>query len=254
MEIHEGTIREVVESIHYAPGLVNTGDLEPATKTITATSEAVGLTNADYSATLTLSKPADARLVVKRICTRFEVIRDSGTSLWTQMRVYVDVQDAAHMLFDNNIQDPAQNPASSAVHETYKPDIYNLLKDGGAHTFYFFLWVDSGDSIISKVQLWEAVGSPSTAFDGEPIMQLNHKGLIGVAAHASQREGSGTTTTMLMPDGDAATYFNAILQTTSAEFGVGSFIGRNPVIAIKGTVGTDLNYVSRILFLLRSEK
>jgi len=254
MEIHAGTIREVVKTIHFVPGIQDSGDLEPATKTITATAEAVGLANADYSVSLTLPKPDDARLVVKRVCTRFEVIRDSGTSTWTQMRVYVDVQDAAHMLFDNNIQDPTQNPASSAVHETYKPDIYNLLKDGGAHTFYFFLWVDSGDSVISKVQLWEAVGSPSTAFDGEPIMQLTHKGLVGVAAHASQREGSGTATTMLMPDGDATTYFNAILRTTNAEFGIGSFIGRNPVIAIKGTVGTDLNYVSRILFLLRSEK
>ncbi len=64
---------ERVEAITYAPGLQNSEDLESGTKTITATAEASGIENTDYSAALTLPQPDDIRLEVKRVASRLAV-------------------------------------------------------------------------------------------------------------------------------------------------------------------------------------
>ena len=96
-------IQERIEGISYTPNSQYSTDLETGTKAITATSEASGLANADYSSALTLPRPADARLAVKRIAARLAVAVDSfdgATHLYC--RVYLDQQDAAHMLFDED--------------------------------------------------------------------------------------------------------------------------------------------------------
>ena len=53
--------------------LQDTGDLEAATKTITEASKPA---TADYSASLTLLKPSDVRLVIKAIAARLQTTRD----------------------------------------------------------------------------------------------------------------------------------------------------------------------------------
>ncbi|MBU2685741.1 MAG: hypothetical protein KKF27_21060, partial [Gammaproteobacteria bacterium] len=58
----EGVIQEQIELLFYSPGVMDTIDLEAATKTITVIVEATGLANADYSKGLTLPKPSDARM------------------------------------------------------------------------------------------------------------------------------------------------------------------------------------------------
>lgn len=54
------------------------------------------------TSSLTLPKPADARLVVKRICARLQVAVDTipGGDTDLYCRVYVDAQDVNHRLFD----------------------------------------------------------------------------------------------------------------------------------------------------------
>ncbi|MFC1904358.1 hypothetical protein ACFLXT_01120 [Chloroflexota bacterium] len=96
----ETGIQEKVESILYQPGLVDSGDLESGTHTIVPTSRpAIG--SAQYSASLTLSKPADARLVVRRIAARLKVnIAGLGTATTVNCAVRVDVDDADHELFN----------------------------------------------------------------------------------------------------------------------------------------------------------
>ena len=101
-KFHSDT-QEKIGLIEYLPYLENTGDLEAGTKTITATSEATGVANADYSMALTLSKPSDARLVVTRIAARLAVTIDSfDVAEHLYCRVYVDAQDANHRLFDED--------------------------------------------------------------------------------------------------------------------------------------------------------
>lgn len=68
----EGIFREVIESLTFDPDLMASGDLEPGTATITPTSRpATG--SAQYSASLTLAKPSDSRIAVKRIAARLSV-------------------------------------------------------------------------------------------------------------------------------------------------------------------------------------
>ena len=101
--------QEKIEVITYEPSAKDTGDLESGTKTITATSEATGVGNADYSQALTLPQPGDGRLVVTRIAARLAVTIDSfDVAEHLYCRVYVDTQDANHLLFDtdcNSIRD-----------------------------------------------------------------------------------------------------------------------------------------------------
>jgi hypothetical protein len=157
-KLHSDT-QAKIESIVYQPNLQDTGDLEAGTRTITATGEAVGTVNADYSHSLTLSKPGDARLAVKRIVNRLETTIDSMTAGHLYCRVYVDTQDAGQRLFDKNWTSPG---AKSDAVDSYTGAIFNLLADGYPHTFYFFFWVDSGNAVVNLVQLTESVGTCST--------------------------------------------------------------------------------------------
>lgn len=124
-------IQEKIESISYTPGVQGSGDLEAGTRTITATVEASGLGNADYNQALTLAKPDDIRLVVKRIAARLAVTVDSfdaATHLYC--RVYVDVQDANHRLFDEDWSSAGAKLDAVDTHPGASATIFGLLKDG----------------------------------------------------------------------------------------------------------------------------
>ena len=94
--------QEKVETIVYPHLIPTTGDLEAATKTITAAVEATGVVNADYSSALTLPKPSDTRLVILKVAARLAVTIDSMTAGHLYCRVYVDAQDADHRLFNED--------------------------------------------------------------------------------------------------------------------------------------------------------
>ena len=117
-------IQEKIETIVYSPSVKDSGDLESATKTITATAEASGSANADYNAVLTLPDPDDARLVVKRIAARLAVTIDSfDTATILYCRVYVDAQDADHLLFDESWNSTG---AKLAAEDTRLPSISTI--------------------------------------------------------------------------------------------------------------------------------
>ncbi len=169
---------EMVDTIDYGPGLEDTGDLEGGTRTITATVEAAGVGNADYSHSMALAKPVDPRLVVKRIAARLAVNIDTMTAGHLHCRVYVDQQDADHRLFDSDWDTTGEKLAADTVYADSKAVIFDLLRDGSSHTFYFFLWVDSGNAVISRIQLWEGVGTSSTDSIGAPntlVMTRAHR-------------------------------------------------------------------------------
>ncbi len=229
--------------VSYAPGIQTTNDLEAATKTITATAKGAV---ADYSAALTLAAPTDARLAVQRICSRLQVTRDSGTSANLYCSVFVDSADGsdANKRLFNAVDIQAGNLASVDVHASNLATIFNLLKDGAAHTFYFFFWVNSGDSVISLVQLWEGVGTNSLTY--LICLALTYSGLIQ-AGISFTKIGSGTP--------QCVRQFTASPLSSSMSTGVDNTYGLtiDPVFALLGTVATDLNYVSQLSMVLRSE-
>ena len=175
---------------------VASGDIEPGTKTITATSPASGLENADYSTSLTLATPADAQGVVTKLVAWIAVNIDSldrATRLYC--RVYFDARDGSHLVFSEEwdvTAKPALNTtrisrplkdvifnrlvdgsphalAVTRISETDEVAVFNRLVDGSPHTFYFFFWVDAGNAVISSVQLGEGMELPVLAI---------HNGLV----------------------------------------------------------------------------
>ena len=254
-KFHSDT-QEKIEVITYEPGAKDTGDLESGTKTITATSEATGLGNADYSDALTLPKPSDGRLVVTRIATRLAVTIDSfDVAEHLYCRVYVDAQDANHLLFDADWNSIGAKLDAVDAHSGTKATIFDLLKDGGAHTFYFFFWVDqANNAVISLVQLWEGVGSCSDAQNAN-CLQLSHTGLVEVE-YGQSKVGTGAPTILLSRD--TATAWICWRSSQLYSFSDNSrailrtMLVDSSYITCCGTVTTDLNYIVRISFVLRS--
>lgn len=252
-KFHSDT-EEKVETISYTPYLQDTGDLEDATKTITATSEASGLVSADYNKALTLPKPDDARLVIKRIASRLAVTIDSMTAGHLHLRVYVDVQDADHKLFD---EDWTTTGEKLDCKSWTSGTIFDLLKDGSAHTFYFFFWVDSGNAVISLVQLWEGVGSTGADAVGWhcEILRINHIGWVQVGIY-TPRVGTGSKGVMLhCPADSPSTHTVVTYATTDSLTKKDTLIlsaGNAMISFLDGTVSTDLLYVDSINVTLRS--
>ena len=126
-----------IEFVTYSPTLKDTTDLEAGTHTIVPTSRpAIG--DAQYSASLTLPKPDDARLVVKRIAASLSVnIAGLGSATHVYLSVRVDVDDTDHELFS---EDWTSTGAKLDGVDTYldnKATIFNLLKDGSAYTILY---------------------------------------------------------------------------------------------------------------------
>ena len=245
--------KEKIEVLLYQPGLQDSGDLEPATKTITATAEASGLANVTYTASLTLPKPSDDRLVVKRICARLQVTIDTiaGGDTDLYCRVYVDAQDTAHRLFDLDWTSAGIKLLAVDTHSGALAMIFNILKDGANHTFYFFFWkAGTGAGItISLVQLWEGVGSCSIS-EPYPAIDILHQGFISMCGYIS-RIGTGTPIFNLL-----SVYSNWFeLYYTSGldqHIRIPLVLVYNNSLSTKGSVASDLNYVPRVEMILES--
>lgn len=260
----EGAVAEHIELLRYAPGLKDSGDLEAATRTITATAEATGVGNADYSAALTLPAPSDSRLSLLRIAARLAVTLDSMTAGTLCARVYVDAQDANHRLFDLSWASIGAKLAVVDTHSGNLATIFSLLKDGAAHTFYFFFWVDAGNAVISLCQLWEAVGTTSGTGWGQDVMKLVHTGTIQVSFIAS-RTGTGLVQLMLWNTTEEVSgAWHYVSWSSAARAEVSPVTDSTPTrllvapgirFKLNGmTVATDLLWLGEVAIFLRSEQ
>jgi len=240
---------EEIETITYSPVVEDTGDLEAGTNNITATSEASGVGNADYSKALTIDTPNDTRLVIERIATRLAATIDSMTAGHLYCRVYVDAQDADHRLFDED-----WTGAGDKLDTVAKTSgaIFDLLKDGSAHTFYFFFWVDADNAVISVVQLWEAVGAAGTEY--QKVLSLNHTGFISLETRAS-KTGTGSASVGLNHKDYVASYPWTLGTRSSEHLMVDSALIKDAYFEMHSTVATDLTYFKYpIVIILRSER
>jgi hypothetical protein len=250
------------ESIYYFPDLKNSGDLETATKTVNTVAEASGTGNADYSVVMTLVKPDDARLQVLRIGARLSVTIDSlnAGSSRCYCRVYVDIQDANHLLFDLDFTTAANQLNAVTAHEANKATIYNLLKDGTAHTFYFFLWVNSGNAVLSLVQLWEGIGGNDGGYVYPVALRLTHSGhcdMIILSHNVLAGASAGYTVTY--PNTDYIGSYPLFLKQTGLGTSAvtdtiyGGVIVNNPGIGFNLASNTNFGYVMKVLFMLKTE-
>jgi len=250
-----GQLEEFLETIYYAPGLRDSGDLEPATKLITATSEASGLVNADYSASLTLPKSPDARLVVTRVATRLKIEGSVLGSPYLRCRVYIDAQDADHMVFDVTVG--TSTSFFAGAHFT-TGTVFELITDGEAHTFYFFLWDPNysagvNEYTVSLARLWEWVGVYGTTL--RECLSLNHDGFVVLSGTVS-RWGTGTAYLYVYPSGRDIDVRYLGLGGTDIVIStarVVHWVNKGAcVFALNSTVATDITYFRAIHFVLRS--
>jgi hypothetical protein len=252
-EYSDTPAKEKLEVLLYQPGLQDSGDLETATKTVTATSEASGPANATYASSLTLPKPSDDRLAVKRICARLQVTIDTiaGGDTDLYCRVYVDAQDTAHRLFDLDWNSTGAKLLAVDTYSGALSTIFDLLRDGNSHTFYFFFWkAGTGVGItISLVQLWEGVGSKIVGA-GTPCLGISHTGLLS-GFMVCGKVGTGSSSLRLCQGIQDTTYVWYLVSTTN-ESPILLTMGVNFGIAINTTVDTDLTYLVRILLTIRS--
>jgi uncharacterized membrane protein len=244
---------ESYTNYRYAPGLKDTTDLEAATKTITATAEASGVGNADYSSALTLTAPSNAKIAVARIGARLSVTIDSDDGTHDlKCRVYVAAQDADHMLFDLTYSSTGNQLSVQDTLVGTKEVIFNLLKDGASHTFYFFFWSPGNHSpVISVVELWEAVGTVGTDWE-DNIITFNHDGFASY--HAALRvQGTGAPRIDLCPNGlGSGDYIFTASGATAESFLANALLKGLNTFYVKGSVATDLSYIYSVSVTYRS--
>jgi len=250
-KLHTDT-QEIIEAISYQPGLQDSGDLEAATKTIIATAEGSGVNNADYRAVMTLAKPEDLRLAVIRIAARLAVTMDSMTAGQLNCRVYVNSQDAEHRLLDLYWTYAGDKLAATDTCNDNLSVIFNMLKDGQAHTFYVFCWVNTGNAVISLCQLWEGVGTCDTGWWGTEILALKHAGWVSTASRLYV-QGSGALSHYMTDGNFTQGNFITDLITNKViySFGETTCLLENGV-NIHGacSVATDLTYLFGCKFVI----
>jgi hypothetical protein len=266
-KLHTDRRRAIYENIGWAPGLKDTTDLEAATKTISATAEASGVGNADYSSVQTLSVTtclntvfstlAACRIAIQRMATRLSVTIDSDDGTHDlRCRVYVDAQAANNLLYDLTYSTTGNQLAVQDAAVGLKETIFNLLKDGSAHTFYFYFWSPGNHSpVISLCQLWFGVGG-STSSTLKHI-QLTMTGMASFGMiHTGPTTGSHNVSIRAPYTTTSST--GAIGQTSTSTTGVTTYnmtlcLTGDIWLAVSPAAATDMQVLSNLTMALISE-
>lgn len=139
---------ETLETVAYSSTYGNSGDLEAATKTISAVAEPAV---ADYSAAVTLTAPTNARWTVHILCVRLTVTIDSfgGGGAILNYRLKRD---------GTSIGTGTLSTAASTGQKIISMDVTAGTLTGAA-TYTVFLWVDAGTCVVSECTITSAAGS-----------------------------------------------------------------------------------------------
>lgn len=240
---------EKIETISYSPQLQDSGDLEGATKSITATAKPG---TADYSTSQTLAASPDARLVVNTVGLRMELDIDSFGAGTTQLNFSIEVGGVEVLTGSFG-----SAGAGKLTGVNLSPTQFPL---GSANTIGVFLWADHADgAVISKCELWVAIGTYGTLTNPGPYTSrtgrtfyIDHKGWIQLWIPHNVGVGTGNVSSQFVNQPNIAlgtgVEFSVVLSFTQLLFaGKHSF-------GIWSSVATDLSYYRRMLLILRSEQ
>ncbi len=179
---------ERTEALSYTPSYQDSGDLEGATRTVTATARQG---TPDYSVGLTVPAPDDSRIAVKRVGTRLQLTIDSMTA--GHLYGSVHVNGVERKTFD------LTGTGASYVVQDLTEGQFNV---GSASSYEVFLWVNSGQAVVSVCQVWQAVGSTDTGYNLPFCLQIMHEGLAQVFAELN-RVGTGNIEARIGQGGSA---------------------------------------------------
>jgi hypothetical protein len=240
--------QEKIETITYNPALQDSGDLELGTKTITATSKPA---TPDYVTNLTTPDVPDSRVIVRKLCQRLNVYIDSFNASATKLYYSVEV-NGIERVTGNFVGAGSNNPVGWLLIEGQ----FNL---GTANTIEVFLWVDAGNAVVSVCQLWQAVGSNTSAehVSAGNVLVVQHSGLMSIG-FTGRILGTGSPTFVIYPlELDSQPHGYRLFSRT------GDYARATPDclalvrelnLRAQGTVGTDINYFTEMLFILRTMK
>jgi len=225
-----------IEAIEWTPGEPDTGDLEPATKTVTATAKPAV---ADYTASATITMPPDPRVEVLRVGLKL-YIYISAVGAATVLNYDVVVNGVSRLTGSFSAAVGGCHAATTLEGGAIAPD--------GAYSIEVYLWVDTGSVDITECRLRMGVGS-NTPYTAE-VVRVRHEGgfnILGSLWTSDPRVGSNDVHTLL--DGlltimrwyDGGWYSNtqnwAGLLLSKTSFGIGSYVydGRD-ISAITGSM------------------
>lgn len=177
-----------VEYFEYEPGPQESGDLEPATKTINVTSEQA---SPDYSATLTIPASPDARIVVLRTTICLNVTIDSWAGAGTTLNY--------------NVKRGGVSIATGGISGTGALQaLFDVTTScTGAQALTVFFWVDADSCVLSAVELKASVGVSQAE---ESVLRIDNAGVVTlVGAFTSTGEGSSTGQLFLYPGSTVGT-------------------------------------------------
>lgn len=174
----EGVRAEVIERLAYEPGgAQDSGDLEAAAQTITTTAKQG---TPDYSANLTVPVPADSRIAITRLGLRLQVTVDSITA--GQLNYSVAVNGAERLT--------GAWTGTGAKYAVVDLTSGQFSPLASANAIQVYLWVDTGNAVVSVCQAWLALGSTSTDYFGQECLSLAHKGSMSAGIRLSSVGGS----------------------------------------------------------------
>lgn len=238
----EGIVAEQIEKLEYHPAVQDSGDLETATRTVSDTAKPG---TPDYTTSLTVPAPGDARLEVLRLALRLAVTIDSfgGDPAATQVSYSVEVNGVERLTGSWN----TTGAQAAAVDLTEGQ--FDL---GSANDVRIYLWVDQGNAVVSLCQVWLGVGSSSVS--DILVLALKHVGLVWIGSRVN-RVGTGTPHLCWYQTTGVNLGGNRIVEASGHAVWANQLaLVSTCYAALSGAVASDINCMVEGHFIVRSER
>jgi len=242
-------VSEIPDYIEYEPTKKDSGDLEVATKTITATSKPA---TADYTYSFSIPKPDDNRVDVQRYAVRLQITIDSIVSPTTKL--YIEVKEANTGTIILSTWYGTTGTKTYAKHYS-SGAFFDRLKAGENCKIEFRFWVDvnaTGGAVLSQAQVWACVGCVSTGpADVYKVLEIKHTGWIQFGCDAlgvGSTESHAWLTRRKNEIGSWPNY-SAFLSEPGCDYetffvmGSRKWVHKKVEVWMRGTSGTGINYI-----------
>lgn len=234
---------EILETISYIAEPADSGDLEAATKTISAVAEPG---EADYTVNLTITASPDSRLVAQRVCTRLLVTIDSFGGGGAVLNYRIKRNGVS-------IGTGTLSTGASTGQKIVANDITTGLSLGSSLAYDVYLWVDVGTCVVSLCQIQANVGASGSA--AKHIWTLTYMGRMAVYTSPTIKgTGSPTVTvsqTNIESSGENLARVSQIAGNGASGAANSVYVGPTTWISLKNSTTTDLNYLYLTIKLLR---
>jgi hypothetical protein len=164
VNMYHSDVQPRVEVLSYSPGTQDSDDLEAVQRTVNAAAKPA---LADYSKSLTIPAPADERWRVRRVGVRLALTIDSISAGTLSGSIQVNGTERKSFTLSGAGEKMVAFDLLEGQFVTGTPNLYDI-----------FLWVDSGEAVISQCRLWQGVGSTDNGYNYLLCLQVRHQGWV----------------------------------------------------------------------------